>query len=171
MVRLSNNLVGILNFITFLLSIPILGGGIWLLLKGNTDCEKFLDRPMIILGIILMLVSLAGLIGACCHVSLLLWLYLFVMFFLIIAILCFTIFAFFVTNKGAGDLVSGRGYKEYKLGDYSNWLQNRVEDSENWKNIRSCIEQSKVCQKLADDDLPFNDFIKKNLTPLESGCC
>lgn len=122
MVRLSNNLLGILNVVVFVLSIPIFIAGVWLSYQASSECEKFLDKPMIVLGVFLMVVSLAGIVGACCRVSCLLWLYLCMMFFLIILIFCFTVFAFVVTNKGAGEAVSGRGYKEYKLGDYSHWL-------------------------------------------------
>ncbi|XP_077222309.1 tetraspanin-8-like [Tasmannia lanceolata] len=171
MFRVSNNLIGILNFITFLLSIPILGGGIWLSTRGSTDCEKFLDKPIIALGVFLMIVSLAGLIGACCRVSWLLWVYLLVMFLLIVLLFCFTIFAFVVTNKGAGEVVSDRGYKEYRLGDYSNWLQKRVNNNKNWRRIESCLRDGKVCQSLEDSNLPQADFYNKNLSPIQSGCC
>ncbi|CAA0843074.1 Tetraspanin-8 [Striga hermonthica] len=41
------NLVGLLNIITLVLSIPITGGGIWLSLLANTECERFLDRSVI----------------------------------------------------------------------------------------------------------------------------
>ncbi|KAF5190826.1 Tetraspanin-8 [Thalictrum thalictroides] len=122
MVRISNNLVGILNLVTFLLSIPILGGGIWLSTRASTDCEKFLEKPIIALG--------------------------------------------------AGKVVSERGYKEYKLGDYSNWLQNRVNDNKNWRKIRSCLQDSNVCKSLAEDvNEDFQTYIKKSLSPLQSGCC
>lgn len=145
MVRFSNNLVGILNFIVFLLSIPIIAGGIWLSRQGTSDCEKFLDTPVIVIGVFLLLVSLAGFIGACCRVTWLLWIYLFVMFILIVLLFVFTIFAFAVTNRGAGQVLSNRGYKEYRLGDYSNWLQNRVNNNKNWNKIRSCLVDGKVC--------------------------
>ncbi|XP_043711180.1 tetraspanin-8-like [Telopea speciosissima] len=173
MFRLSNNLVGILNFITFLLSIPILGAGIWLSTKADTICEKFLEKPVIALGVFLMVVSLAGLIGACCRVQWLLWVYLLVMFVLIVLLFGLTIFAFVVTNKGAGEAVSGKGYKEYKLGDYSNWLQNRVNNTKNWNNIKSCLMDSKVCQTLANQTGNENvqQFYKTNLSPIQSGCC
>ncbi|KAF8392961.1 hypothetical protein HHK36_021201 [Tetracentron sinense] len=172
MFRLSNNLIGIMNFITFLLSIPILGGGIWLSTRASTDCEKFLEKPVIAIGVFLMVVSLAGLIGACCRVSWLLWVYLLVMFLLIVLLFCFTIFAFVVTNKGAGKMVSGKGYKEYRLGDYSNWLQKRVNSDKNWRRIRSCLQDGKVCKSLADGvNETVDQFYARNLSPIQSGCC
>ncbi|XVF34318.1 hypothetical protein REPUB_Repub18cG0049400 [Reevesia pubescens] len=171
--RLSNNLVGILNLITFLLSIPILGAGIWLSREGVTECERFLDRPVIIIGVFLMAVSLAGLIGACCRVTWLLWLYLVVMFLLIVLGIVFTIFAFVVTNKGAGEVLSGKGYKEYRLGDYSNWLQKRVTSEKNWNKIKSCLADSKVCTDFHDKYLnaTVTEFYQSHLSAVQSGCC
>lgn len=90
------------------------------------------------------------------------------MFILILILFCFTIFAFVVTNKGAGEAVSQRGYKEYKLGDYSNWLQKRVDSSKNWNRIRSCLVDGKVCQKLSQEtNTVANDFFAKHLSPIE----
>uniref|UniRef100_A0A7N0U043 Uncharacterized protein n=1 Tax=Kalanchoe fedtschenkoi TaxID=63787 RepID=A0A7N0U043_KALFE len=147
--RVSNNLIGILNFLT-LLSIPILGTGIWLAHNGGaTECERFLQKPVIALGVLLLVVSLAGLVGACFRVSWLLWVYLLVMFLLIVLLFCFTILAFVVTNPGAGKTLSNRGYKEYRLGDYSNWLQKRVGDGKNWNRIKSCLIDGEVCRSMA----------------------
>ncbi|KAL5058811.1 hypothetical protein RYX36_030415 [Vicia faba] len=89
--------------------------GVWLHKQSTTEYECFLEKPIIALGIFLLVVSLMGLIGACCRVSWLLWFYLLVMFLLIVLLFTFTIFAFVVTNKGAGEAVPNRGYKEYKL--------------------------------------------------------
>jgi len=128
---------------------------------------------VIAIGVFLMLVSIAGLIGACCRVSWLLWVYLLAMFLLILLLFCFTVFAFVVTNKGVGEVVSNRGYKEYRLGDYSHWLQKRVDNTANWKKIRSCIMDAKVCQSLADDSKSkvAATFFQENLSPIQSGCC
>ncbi|URD74893.1 Tetraspanin family [Musa troglodytarum] len=171
MVRFSNNLIGVLNIITFVLSIPILSAGIWLARRATTDCEKFLQWPVIALGVFLLLVSLAGVVGACCRNSCLLWLYLLVMFILIILLFCFTVFAFVVTNKGAGEAVSGRGFKEYRLGDYSNWLQKRVDSDKNWRRIKSCLQDGKVCRSLQEKNQTWDQFVNYNLSPIQSGCC
>ena len=71
------------------------------------------------------------------------------MFILIVLLFVFTIFVA-ITNKGAGEALSNRGYKEYRLGDYSNWLQQRVTNTKNWNNIKSCLQDSKVCTSFAD---------------------
>jgi len=166
--RLSNNLIGVLNFVTFLLSVPILGAGIWLGHRADgTECERYLSAPVIAFGAFLLAVSLAGLVGACCRVTWLLWVYLLAMFALIVALFCLTVFAFAVTNRGAGEAVSGRGYKEYRLGDYSNWLQKRVESTKNWNRIRSCLQDSKVCKSLQDSRETFADFIRSDLSPIQ----
>ncbi|GLT49619.1 hypothetical protein SLA2020_231650 [Shorea laevis] len=171
--RLSNNLIGILNIITCLLSIPIIIAGVWLRNNGSTECARFLDMPVIAVGVFLMLVSLAGLFGACCRVNWLLWLYLVIMFLLIVIGLGFTIFAFVVTNEGAGKALSGKGYKEYRLGDYSNWLQKRVNNAKNWNKIKSCLFVSGVCYTFRDEYLHDSPqkFYQEHLTAIQSGCC
>lgn len=172
--KCSNSLVGILNVLTLVLSIPIIWAGVWLSNQGTTECERFLERPVIAIGVFLLVVSIAGIIGGFCRVTWLLWIYLFVMFVLIIVLFCFTIFAFVVTNKGAGEVVSGKGYKEYKLGDYSNWLQKRVNSTKNWNKIKSCLADAKVCQSLIDDgstNSDVNQFYEKHLSAIQSGCC
>lgn len=167
--RISNNLVGLLNFITFIFSIPILIVGIYLQHSGSNECDKFLYKPMIILGVFFMLVSLAGLIGACYKVSLLLWLYLLVMFIFIVLLSVFTVFAILVTNRGAGRVLSNRGYKEYKLGDYSDWLQNRVNNAKNWNKIRSCLIRVKVCSTFTDKYAHYTvtEFYSEKLSALQ----
>ncbi|XP_021912190.1 tetraspanin-3-like [Carica papaya] len=174
--RTSNHLIGLVNFLTFLLSIPILGGGIWLSSRANnTDCLKFLQWPLIVIGVAIMVVSLAGFAGACYRNTFLMWLYLFVMFFVIAALIGFIIFAYAVTDKGSGRPVMNRAYLEYRLDDYSGWLKDRVADESYWGKISSCIRDSRVCAKMGRS---FNGvpetadmFFMRRLSPIESGCC
>ncbi|CAL5342236.1 unnamed protein product [Camellia sinensis] len=82
--RNSNHMIGLLNFLTFLLSIPILGGGIWLSTRANTtDCLRFLQWPIIIIGVAIMVISLAGFARACYRNTFLMYVYLWAMFLII----------------------------------------------------------------------------------------
>lgn len=168
---LSNHLITILNFFTALLSIPILAAGIWLASKQPSECLRFLQTPLIIIGLLILLVSIAGLVGSCCRVLWLLWLCLAFMFLLILLLLAFTVFAFLVTNKGAGEAVSGKGFDEYHLGNYSTWLQRNVNESSNWEKIKSCLSDAKVCNSLDKNYPNVSAFNNATLTPIESGCC
>ena len=161
-----NVLVGLLNFLTLVLSLPIIAFGVWLAKKGDTVCVRFLQWPIIILGVFILVVSAAGLFGSWCGNRLLMYSYLFIMFLLILLLFAFTIFAFVVTNAGAGNAVSGKGFKEYRLGDYSNWLQNRVNNPNYWDKIKSCLADAKVCNGL-NKYTSAADFNKAPLTPLQ----
>ncbi|THG23819.1 tetraspanin-3-like [Camellia sinensis] len=174
--RTSNHLIGLLNFLTFLLSVPILGGGIWLSTRANnTDCLKFLQWPIIIIGVSIMVVSLAGFAGACYRNSFLMYLYLWAMFFIIAALIGFIIFAYAVTDKGTGRPVPNRAYLEYHLEDYSGWLEERVASQSYWGKISSCIRDSKVCAKMGMQigGVPeaADLFYLRKLSPIQSGCC
>lgn len=98
------------------------------------------------------------------------------MFLLIVLLFIFTIFAFVVTNKTAGNIVSNKGYKEYRLGGYSTWLQRQVNKSSNWDKIKSCLADAKFCSEMADE-YPLSkypnatSFNQADLSPIESGCC
>ncbi|KAJ4979266.1 hypothetical protein NE237_010046 [Protea cynaroides] len=174
--RFTNSLIGMINFLTFLLSIPILGGGIWLSSKANTtDCMRFLQWPLIIIGISIMVVSLAGFAGACYRNTSLLWFYLVAMFCIIAALIGFIIFAYGVTDKGSGRSVLNRGYLDYYLSDYSGWLKDRVDQDSYWSKISSCIRDSHVCANmgLEINGVPESAdmFYYRNLSPIQSGCC
>ncbi|KAH9614592.1 hypothetical protein KSS87_012205 [Heliosperma pusillum] len=174
--RASNHLIGVVNFLTFLLAIPILGGGIWLSTQANsTDCMRFLQWPLIIIGASLMVVSLAGFAGSCYRNTCLMYLYLWVMFFVIAALIGFVIFAFAVTDKGSGRRVPNRAYLEYFLEDYSGWLENKVADNSYWIKIATCIRDSKVCRNMGKyvNGVPETSdmFYSRKLSPIQSGCC
>lgn len=182
MMRGSNKAIGLVNFITFLISIPILGGGIWLSTKANTtDCLKFLQWPIIIIAVSIMVISLMGFAGSCYRQTWLLQVYLFLMFIIIVALIGFIVFAFAVTDKGEGQVIVNRGFLEYKLSDYSGWLKQRVQDSSYWSKISACLRDGHACKgmrKFGRDRatgmlVPETPemFYTRNLSPIESGCC
>ncbi|CAM6017463.1 unnamed protein product [Sphagnum balticum] len=167
----SNFLMGIWNFVTLVLSLPIIAVGIWLAKQHNTVCYHFLEWPVIIIGGTILVVSLLGMLGAWCNINPLLVLYLIAMFFLMASLFIFTIFAFVVTNAGGGDAVPGKGFQEYHLGNYSTWLQKQVDKASLWDKIQICLNDAKVCNKLDNEYPTSTQFDAASLTPVQSGCC
>ncbi|XP_078179249.1 tetraspanin-6-like isoform X1 [Carex rostrata] len=166
--RLSNTVIGYLNLITLLASVPLIGGGLWLA-HSSSSCQSALQTPLLALGFIVLLVSLAGFVGACFGVAWALWLYLLSILILIVALLGFTAFGFVVTAGGGGQPVPGRVYREYKLGIYSSWLKKHITDDKNWHTALVCVVGSKACNKIATYT-PL-DYLQRDLSPIQSGCC
>ncbi|KAJ4713298.1 Tetraspanin family protein [Melia azedarach] len=144
MARLSNALFIVLNFLSFVLGFTAVSCSAYIQLHGGSSvCQKALEMPLLVIGLFLMIVSTIGLVGSCCRANLLLWLYLFVMFFLIVGLLLFTVFVLVVTNNMIGKRASPD-----RLHDYSTWLQNRFADGKNWEEIKGCLidTQSGCCK-------------------------
>lgn len=163
MVRVSNTIVALLNTIFLLVSLAVISGGMYIHVHASaTACQKSLENPLFILGVFMLLVSFLGLIGSCCRNNCLLWLYLILLFLMMVGLVVFTIFAFVVTNETAGQALSDRGFKEYRLGDYSHWLQNHFVKGKNWDVLRSCLIEAKVC------DNNQNDFSKQKFSAIQA---
>ncbi|KAI4352706.1 hypothetical protein L6164_006929 [Bauhinia variegata] len=167
----SNNITAVLNFIALLASIPIIVAGIWLASKPDNECIHNFRWPVVIVGILILLVSLAGFVGAYWNKQGLLALYLFAMAILIAVLLIILVFAFIVTRQDGSYDVPDRGYKEYRLDGFSAWLRNHVTSSGSWDKIRSCLADSNVCIKLTQDYITADQFFSSHISPLQSGCC
>lgn len=162
--RFSNSLIGYLNLLTLLASIPLIGSGLWLS-RSSATCESSLQTPLLVIGFVVLIVSLAGFVGACFNVAWALWLYLLVMLFLIAALLGLTVFGFAVTGGGGGVEVPGRVYHEYRLDDYSGWLRRRITEPQYWKTGMACVVGSKTCAKIALWT-PL-DYLQRDLSPIQ----
>ncbi|XVE74094.1 hypothetical protein DITRI_Ditri11bG0171700 [Diplodiscus trichospermus] len=172
--HLSNNLLGIINLTTFFFSIPILVAGIRFSKSGGVmECGLSHDTAVISIGILIMIVSLAGFIGSCCRVTWLLWAYLFMILILILCGLSFTILTLAVSSKGSGEALPGKGYKEYKLAHYSNRIQKLVNETENWKRIKNCMVYTNFCSSFSrkHQNDTVENFYKQPLNAIQAGCC
>ncbi|KAF7829218.1 protein TORNADO 2 [Senna tora] len=168
---LSNNVIGAINLVAVLLSIPIIGAGIWLTNEPADSCIKTLQWPVIIVGVLILLVALAGLIGGFWRIQCLLVFYLVAMLLLIILMLCLVVFVYMVTLRGHGDIQPNRSYLEYHLQGFSGWLQRRVRSSHKWDAIRTCLGSTTMCAELNQSFRMPQDFFNAHLTPMQSGCC
>ncbi|PON50444.1 Tetraspanin [Parasponia andersonii] len=164
----SNNITAVLNFIAFLCSIPIIAAGIWLASKPDNECVHAFRWPVVILGVLILLVSLAGFVGAYWNKQGLLAFYLFCMALLIALLLILLVFAFVVTRRDGSYDVPGRNYKEYRLDGFSDWLRDRVTTSANWAKIRTCLADSDVCTKFNQDYITVNQFLAAHISPLQA---
>ncbi|KAM7278235.1 hypothetical protein ACFE04_005369 [Oxalis oulophora] len=177
MVRVSNVVFVTINCLSLFFGLAIVTYSGFIHFHGSgsspSKCVKALQTPLLTIGLIITMTSILGIVGSCCRVNFVLILYFIVMFFLIVGMLVFTLFTFIITNKGAGKVVSGRGFSEYKLGDYSNWMRNNFVKEKSWVRIRSCLAEAHVCRSLDKGIIggKVEDFYKKNLSPIQSGCC
>eukprot|EP00850_Spirogloea_muscicola_P010480 SM000062S19866 [mRNA] locus=s62:102197:103681:+ [translate_table: standard] len=155
-----------------LLGLALLGTGVYFATRDHgADCIRALKWPIIILGAAMSIVALVGFLGALNGSSALLWLYCLAMFLLVLALAALTVFSFLVTNSKAEQIVSGRGYKQYKTSDFSDWLQKQVNNTGRWKKIKACILDSKTCSKLDNKYPTFALLAVAKLSSVQSGCC
>lgn len=170
MFRISNILVGLLNCCTLLIGLVAISTSIFFRFSGDaTECQRVLQDPLLILGLVIFVISLLGVVGSCFRLNSVIYLYLFFMFLVIIGLICFTVFTLLVTNRGVGYAVSGHGHKEYRLADFTHWLQRYVLNTNNWDKIRSCLVDARICQRLEDDihqKTSFGYYIK-NMSPIQ----
>ncbi|WRX08255.1 hypothetical protein QQP08_000742 [Theobroma cacao] len=125
--HLSNNLLGIIDLLTFLFSIPILGAGISLRKSGMTECVITDDTTLCNIGgfnhgsSLWRASSARAVSWRLCSGS-----------------------TSPLSFKGSGEALPGKAYKEYKLGHYSNWIQKEVNETQNWNKIKNCIVDTKL---------------------------
>ncbi|KAG5027884.1 hypothetical protein JHK87_011398 [Glycine soja] len=172
MFRISNTVVGALNVLSLLLGITAVGSSVYIHVHGGSDCQKVLQVPLLVGGVFVVLVSALGIVGSLCRVNGALYAYLFVTFMVIVGLAFFTVFTLLVTNRKVGRQVSGKGYGEYRVGDFSQWLQRYVVNNENWDEVKSCLMDTHVCQNLALNGGRNNDsLIFKHFSTTQAGCC
>ncbi|XP_073101551.1 tetraspanin-10 isoform X3 [Elaeis guineensis] len=159
-----------INFFTMILAIAVICFGIWMSTHHDA-CRRTLTLPVMGLGALILLVSLIGFLGAWKNITILLWAYLVILFLILVAIMVFTVLAFIITNNGSGHAVAGLRYKEYHLHDYSPWFLKQLNNTKNWRRLKSCLVKTEDCNKLPKKYKTLKEYKLAELTPIEAGCC
>ncbi|XP_008796792.1 tetraspanin-10 isoform X2 [Phoenix dactylifera] len=159
-----------INFLTMILAIAVICFGIWMSTHHDA-CRRSLTLPVMGIGALVLLVSLIGFLGAWKNVTILLWAYLVILCLILVAIMAFTVLAFIITNGGSGHAVAGLRYKEYHLQDYSSWFLKRLNNTKNWRHLKSCLVKTEDCNDLPKKYKTLKEYKLAELTAIEAGCC
>lgn len=152
MFRCSNCFITLLNFITLIAAALLILLSLSLGNKANTStCQQVIQKPMMIVGIVLLVISLMGIVGAACHVSFLLWIYLFLLFMVIIGMIIYSTFNIFFTLSHIDEKNHQKGEWEETFEQYSNWMKKNVPDEHHWDKIKSCMIDAKICKYIPSD--------------------
>ncbi|KAG6531992.1 protein TORNADO 2-like [Zingiber officinale] len=168
---LDHTLLAGINFLAVLLAVPVIVVGAWLSGQTPDSCVQLLQWPVLVLGIALLAVALAGFVGTFWRIPRLLLFHLAAMLLLVLALAGLVIFIYAVTANGSAHPATNRAYSEYELEDYSGWLRRRVEGRHRWERIRRCLSSTSACADLNQTYRSAEDFFAARLTPLQSGCC
>ncbi|EPS60790.1 hypothetical protein M569_14011, partial [Genlisea aurea] len=168
----SKNFTALLNVVTLISSIPVVSVVIWLASKPDNDCIRWLRWPFLVIGAALLLIALAGFLGAYFDMKGLLSVYLVCMSMLIVLVSLFLVIASIVTRRRGDYSVPGAAFREYDLEGYSSWFREQVVDGDNnWLGIRACLIDSGTCDKLNRKLITASQFYASDLSPIQSGCC
>ncbi|MCO5563212.1 hypothetical protein L7F22_016849 [Adiantum nelumboides] len=167
--RTSMYVIQWVNTVALALSVVVLGLGVFLATQ-HQNCEKMMATPVLITGGFVMCISLIGYVGALREVSLLLWAYTFLVCLLFGAMAGFTLFTYIATHRGSGGHPRV-GAHDYKLQDYSGWLQKVLNDSNDWEHMKSCFVKPAYCEDMIFRFKTLQEFKHATLSPLEAGCC
>ncbi|KAM7267935.1 hypothetical protein ACFE04_010101 [Oxalis oulophora] len=172
MARICNAIVAVINAIFLLAGLATILVALFFYVEKGTQCEESIKMPLLIIGAGFIVVSMLGLIGACCRVNFFLIIHLTILFLMILALLGFTVFAIFVTNKDVSEVMS-TGYEDYRLGDFSNWMRTHFAEGENWSKVKSCLLDVNICGNLGHDGVhdQFSSLFRKKFTSLQPDCC
>ncbi|XP_038982238.1 tetraspanin-10-like [Phoenix dactylifera] len=143
-----------INFFTMILAIAVICFGIWMSIHHDA-CRKTLTLPVVGIGALILLISLIGFLGAWKNVTILLWVYLVILCLILVAIMVFTVLA----------------YKEYHLQDYSSWFLKQLNNTKNWRRLKSCLVKTEDCNNLPKKYKTLKEYKLAELTPIEAGCC
>jgi hypothetical protein len=166
----SNNITACITLLALICAVPVIASGIWFASAQGEECARLARWPVAILGGLLLLVALAGFVGAYWNRRRLLAFYLCAMAVLIVLLIVLLVWAFAVSRGSGAYPVLGRAYEDYRLDGFSMWLRGYVSDDPGrWEKIKACLAVSDTCKKLQRQGpgLTADQFYQSQLSPLQ----
>eukprot|EP00899_Mesostigma_viride_P028655 jgi/Mesvir1/8975/Mv14196-RA.1 len=159
------------NTITLIAGILLVAIGIWMFAGGTglgSGCREWLQYPILISGICIFVVSLIGYVTAIRQTRFLIAIYIILMIVFILIALAFAVFMFIITNPDGAQKIEGTGFKQYRIGDYSTWLQDQV--NEDWADISKCLKSTVDCPTTPPSSGGLTNDLKRACCFSPPGC-
>ncbi|KAK9932028.1 hypothetical protein M0R45_019279 [Rubus argutus] len=120
---------------------------------GSTSggCLSMLMKPILIFGIFIMVVSLLGVMGACCRNSSILWAYLVVLLVLLISYALFFVISIMIVWNGNADKTNSSG--DYQLSGFSS--MNAKQDLRRYNLVMRIVIDMQLGMLYAIDGVGF----------------
>ncbi|CAL9061814.1 unnamed protein product [Musa banksii] len=159
----TSKLVGPLAIVAYLLSLPVLAFGIWLVSTRDYDCEDLLREPNVRVSVgvgLLLVFAISN----------------FVVYYgdrvLMPGHMVLSVALVVMLTAGLS-LVGTYRMEARGLPGSPLWLRNRVMRAETWNEVKTCLYGDMICEDLAYRTIQFtsHDFSLTKLSALESGCC
>ncbi|CAL9117704.1 unnamed protein product [Musa textilis] len=155
--------LGPLAIVAYLLTLPLLAFGIWLVSTHDYDCEDLLRAPNVRVGVgvgLLLVLLISN----------------FVVYYgakvlmpghMVLSVVLVMMLTAGLSLVGLYKM-EARGLPESPL-----WLRNRVLDADTWNGVKTCLYDDMICQDLTYRTIQMtsNDFSMTKLSSIESGCC
>ncbi|CAL9106181.1 unnamed protein product [Musa textilis] len=159
----ASKLVGPLAIVAYLLSLPVLAFGIWLVSTRDYDCEDLLREPNVRVAVAVGLLLMFAISN-------------FVVYYgdrvLMPGHMVLSVALVVMLTAGLS-LVGTYRMEARGLPGSPLWLRNRVMRAETWNEVKSCLHGDIICEGLAYRTFQFtsHDFSLMKLSAIESGCC
>lgn len=170
MSRLSNCVFCFLNFCALMIGIAAISLALNFHINGGNDCQRIIQEPLLVMGVVIFVISSIGLIGACCKANFALWIYLMVMFFYVLGLFGFILFSFVITNEHVvRSIVKEIGIRDYQPEDFSEFLRVHFINGQHWDGIKTCLVEANVCKRMNENSNvnTISNLYQQHLTPIE----
>ncbi|KAK3221741.1 hypothetical protein Dsin_008766 [Dipteronia sinensis] len=159
----AKNLAGLLTIVCFILSFPVIASVIWLFYMRDFDCEGLLRLPRLQTGIGIALIFIFIISNAALFLR---------SRFPMPGVIVVMVPLILMLTAGLA-LVGAYDMESRKIPASPRWFRLKIDNNNNWNNIKSCIYDTGACDDLQSRffTLKSYDFSTSKLTSIESGCC